>query len=43
MTIDSHQRLHYECCEAQVLLGCLARSVEQRSCVGGKTPVTVLS
>ena len=43
MTIDGHQRFHYECGEAQVLLGGLSWCVEQRSRVRRKTPVTVLS
>ena len=46
MAIDSHQCLDDEGDEAQVLLWCLTRGVEQGSVLaltGGQTPVVVLS
>ena len=43
VTVDSHERLHDEHQEAQVVLWRLSRSVEQYARVGGEAPVVVLS
>ena len=41
--IDAHQGLHDERCKAQVLLGSLARSMQQDAVIGAQAPVVVLT